>query len=278
MKFELISDKVKAAEPPTARVDCFEFAGAEGSTVCYHQPLYEQPLARLQSAIYEGTSLRKLDGRYYKIQSNGGYLHQYYPAVEYYKIAYRMIRDNIHTISFARTDIHKFQKAIENIHASRKEKLPGGQTKLSFDKEIYQLRSSLTTYVFSLRATLDTIASIFPTVYGPQIGQHISFNGLIKHVVGGQCAVDDPVLAKFLKDDIEWFVLLKDVRDYLAHFGAVHFSIKESTSGALSIEMFEGMKIASFVEAVDSGFARLLAFLDAHVAQVANAAELRRYA
>lgn len=270
MKFELISNKAKAAEPAIARAECFEFEAAEGSTVCYYQPLYEQPLAQLQSAIYEGASLKKLKGRYYKIQSNGGYLEQHYPAVEYYKIAYRMIRDNIHTISLARNDIQAFQKAIEDIHANRKAKLPSGQTTLSFDKEIYQLRSSLTTYIFSVRATLDTIASIFQTVYGPKIGQHISFNGLIKHVLGGKCVIEDPVLTTFLKDEMEWFVLLKDVRDYLAHFGAVHFSIKEETSGMLSIEMFRGMKVTSFVEAVDSGFGRLLEFLDSHCSEVAK--------
>lgn len=268
MRFELINDKAKAAEPVIVRPECFEFEAGEGSTVCYNQPLYEQPLAQLQSAIYTGASLDKLKGRYYRIQSNGGYLHQYYPAVEYYKIACRMICDNVHTIFLARNDIQNVQRAIDDIHVNRKEKLPGGQTKLSFDKEIYQLRSSLTTYVFSVRATLDTIASIFQTVYGPQIGQHISFNGLIKHVLGGKCAIDDPVLATFLKDDMEWFVLLKDVRDYLAHFGAIKFSLKESASGSLSIEMFRGMNIAGFIGVVDSGFYRILEFLDDHCSKV----------
>lgn len=269
MKCELISSKEKAAEPPLARPESFQFEPVEGSTVCYHQPLYEQPLTRLQSAIYKGNSLSKLKGRYYKIQSNGGYLHQHYPAVEYYKIAYRMIRDNIHTIGLARKEIQQYQAAIEEIHATRKEKLPGGQTKLSFDREIYQLRAGLTTYVFSVRATLDTIASIFQTIYGPQVGQHISFNGFMKHVLGGKCVVDDPILLNFLRSEMEWFVFLKDVRDYLAHFGAFQFSIKESTSESLAIEMFRGMNIDDFVQTVDAGFGRLLEFLDEHCAGVA---------
>lgn len=272
MKFELLGDKAKAARLPVARDNCFVFEGVEGSTVCYRQPLYERPLGQLQSAICNGASLRKLDGRYYKIQSNGGYIHHHYPAVEYYKIAYRMIRDNIHTISFARDDIQKFQKAIEGVYLSRKEQLPGGQARLSFDKEIYRLRSSVTTYVFSVRATLDTIASIFQTVYGPQIGQHLSFNGFIKHILSGKCAVDDPTLKAFLKEDMEWFVLLKDVRDYLAHFGAIHFSIKENNAGSLSVEMFRGITVVSFLEAVDSGFGRFLEFLDVHAAKVASGA------
>lgn len=272
MKLELMRDKAKAATPTIARNDCFEFEAVNGSTVCYHQPIYEQALSRLQSAIYQGASLSKLKGRYYKIESNGGYLHQHYPAVEYYKIAYRMIRDNIHTIRLARDEIQTFQKAIVDIHATRKEKLPSGQAKLSFDKEIYRLRSSLFTFVFSVRATLDMIASIFQTVYGPQIGQHISFNGLMKHVLGGKGAINDPALTEFLRNEMEWFVLLKDVRDYLAHFGTIHFSIKESTSGALSVEMFRGMEVNTFVEAVDSGFNGLLEFLDDHCSEVAKGA------
>ncbi|MAX57127.1 MAG: hypothetical protein CL537_16695 [Alcanivoracaceae bacterium] len=96
-----------------------------------------------------------------------------------------MIRDNIHTIVLARNEIETHQKAIEGIHSTQRETLPSGQTRLSFDREIYQLRANLTTYVFTVRATLDTFASIFQTIYGPQIGQHNSFNGLRKHVLGG---------------------------------------------------------------------------------------------
>jgi len=272
MKCELLSNEAKAAELPIARAERLEFSAVEGLTVCYHQPLYENPLSRLQSAIHEGKSLSKLKGRYYKIQSNGGYIHQYYPAVEYYKIAYRMIRDNIHTIILARKDIQNFQKAIQDIYVNKKEKLSTGQTKLSFDMEIYRLRSNLTTYIFSIRATLDTIASTFQTIYGPQIGQHISFNGLMTHVLSDKCVIDDPLLDEFFRNKMEWFVLLKDVRDYLSHFGAIEFSIKESTSGTLVIEMFRGMKISTFTQIVDHGFGCLLEFLNVHCAKVANGA------
>lgn len=272
MKCELLKNKAKAAEPPVARNERFQLPVVKGSTVCYHQPLYNQPLSRLQSAIHDGASLRKLDGRYYKMQSNGGYIHQYYPAVEYYKIAYRMVRDTTHTILLAKEDIQRVQDEIQEIYASRNEKLSTGQTKLSFDKDIYRLRSSLTTYIFSVRASLDTIASMFQTIYGPRIGQHTSLNGLMSHVLSGKCEVDDPVLARYFKHQMEWFVLLKDVRDYLAHFGAIEFSIKECASGALEVEMFGGMGVNVFVDIVDHGFGGFLDFLDVHGAKVASCA------
>ncbi|HDS1201087.1 TPA: hypothetical protein QD004_000337 [Shewanella algae] len=272
MKFELIRDRVKAESPQEARPGKIEFEILGGTAVCYHQPLYENPFTQLLSAIYEGSCLNKLKGRYYKIQSNGGYLHEYYPAVEYYKIAYRMIRDNIHTISLAKAETKNWQDIILSIYTNRKEQLPSGQSKLSFDKEIYQLRASLTTYIFSVRAVLDTVVSLFPTIYGPQIGQHISFNGFMKHFLSNSCSVDDPDLKEYLKFEMEWFVLLKDVRDYLAHFGAVHFSIKEISSDTLHIEMFRGMTVNFFIETVDSGFQSLLKFLDEHCSNVAKRA------
>lgn len=272
MKFELISNKEKASQVISKRDGLHVFDACQGSTVCYHQPIYEQPFSSLQSAIHDGNTLAKLKERYYKIESNGGYLHQYYPAVEYYKIAYGMIRDNVHTIRLSLDNIEVSKKAVERIHKERKEKLPGGQTKLSFDKEIYQLRASIFTFVFSVRATLDTIASLFQTIYGPQIGQHTSFNGLMNHVMGQKCAIKDAALTDYLGNNMEWFVLLKDVRDYLAHFGAVHFSIKESEQGVLSIEIIRGIEIDAFVCTVYTGFQELLSFLDNHCTNVVKSA------
>lgn len=47
-------------------------------------------------------------------------MYQYYPAVEYYKIAYRMIRDNIHTIRLSLDEIGVSKKAIGLIHKEKK--------------------------------------------------------------------------------------------------------------------------------------------------------------
>lgn len=272
MKFELISCQEKASKRASIRSDSYVFPASDGSTVCYHQPLYKQPFPRLQEAIYKGNSLSNLKGRYYKIESNGGYLHQYYPAVEYYKIAHQMIRDNIHTIKFSLDEIGKSQQAIESIYKTKSEELPRGQTKLSFDREIYQLRSNIFTFVFSVRATLDTIASLFQTIYGPQIGQHISFNGFMKYITGNKSIIEDSIMREFISTKMEWFVLLKDVRDYLAHFGSIHFTIKENELGVLSIEIFKDIEVNNFIQTVHNGFQELINFLDEHRANVVKSA------
>lgn len=56
----------------------------------------------------------------------------------------------------------------------------------------------------------------------------------------------------------------------MAHLRALHFSIKESASGAMTLEMFKGMEIDRFVETVEAGFTRLIEFLDDHCAKVAK--------
>ncbi|MCY1536177.1 hypothetical protein D9M68_716220 [compost metagenome] len=175
-----------------------------------------------------------------------------------------MILDNTHTIRLSLEEIEASQEAISKIHREKKEQLSSGQTKLSFDKEIYQLRASIFTFVFSVRATLDTIASLFQTIYGPQVGQHTSFNGLMSHMTSKKCTIQDEPLITYLKSNMEWFTLLKDIRDYLAHFGAIHFSIKEGDSTTLHIEMFNGIEINSFIETVHAGFQELLIYLDNH--------------
>ena len=141
MKFELISEKEKANRPPKRRNEMVDFPRMPGKTVCYQQPLYKQALVNLQSAICDSTALQKPRNRFYRIESNNGYIVEIYPAVEYYKIALRMIRDNLHTIMIARNEIEKSIGAIQQLFRERKERLPGGQYRIAFDREIYKIRT-----------------------------------------------------------------------------------------------------------------------------------------
>ena len=147
MRFELISNRLKATKEPKTRNEKIIFSCSDGDTICYHQPLYVWPLKRLQGAIYNSSSLAKLKDRYYRIESNSGYIWQYYPAVEYYKIAFRMITDNVHTIILAKQEVKKSLISIQLKFKNEKEFLPGGQSKISFGKEIYKLRSDIFTFV-----------------------------------------------------------------------------------------------------------------------------------
>lgn len=265
MRFELINSKEKAMSDGIKRTEMLTFPSISGNTICYHQPLYKQALVKLQSEINGSSALAKLKNRYYKIESNNNYIKEVYPAVEYYKIAFRMIQDNLHTIMMAQDEITKAIKDIEIHFIKEKEYLPEGQSKISFDKEIYKLRSDLVTFVFSVRAVLDILATLFQTIYGPESGQYVSFNSFQKQLKKDNGAINDKELLKYIEDNFEWFYLLKDVRDYLAHFGALHFSLKEHTiKPIITLEIFHDMEVLRFVSEVNKGFNNFLVFIDVH--------------
>jgi hypothetical protein len=54
-------------------------------------------------------------------------------------------------------------------------------------------------------------------VYGPSVGQFSSFGDLLKAIKNEKIQLPDDELKNHLCNNIEWFYLLKDVRDYLAH-------------------------------------------------------------
>lgn len=263
MRFELVSDKAKATRQPPLRPEKITFPCMPGKTVCYHQPLYKQALVNLQAAIHDSCALGKLKNRFYRIESNNGYISEVYPAVEYYKIAFRMIQDNLHTIMIAQNEINQSIRDIQKEFRDKKEQLPSGQLKISFDKEIYKIRSDIFTFTFSARAALDTIASVFQTIYGPEIGQYVSFNSLLKRFLKDDALIDKE-LSTYLRKNLEWFNLLKDVRDYLAHFGALHFTLKEQHPAPVTIEIFRNIEVSFFVSEVQRGFHDLLKYFDEH--------------
>ncbi len=270
MKIELISDKEKAMRPSELRIKMVNFPRMPGETVCYEQPLYRQALLNCQSAIPKSNALEKLRNRFYRIESNNGYIFEVYPAVEYYKIAFRMIRDNLHTIMIAQDEIMQSVSIIQTLFRERKELLPSGQSKISFDKEIYRLRSGISTFAFSTRAILDTLATLVQTIYGPACGQYVSFSSLLKQLGNAKGAIQDGDLSAYVRSELEWFKLLKDVRDYLAHFGALHFSLKEQPPAPVTIEIFHKIEVSYFASTVYGGLTKLLTFLDAHWTEALN--------
>lgn len=272
MQFELLNDKQKAIQEAARRSEMIDFPSMPGETICYHQPIYHQPFPNLETAIRDGNVLERLRNRFYKIQSNNGYIHEVYPAVEYYKIAFRMIRDNAHTIMIAKEEMHGSIREIQKLFIDKKEHLSTGQSKIVFDKEIHKLRSNIFTFTFSIRAVLDNIANLFQTIYGPQAGQYVSFNSLLRRIAKGKHGLGDDELAAYMKSNLEWFNLLRDARDYLAHFGALHFSLKEQPAAPVTIEIFRNIEVSFFVAEIDRGFRDLVWFLDNHCTEIVRRA------
>ncbi|MCI5161626.1 MAG: hypothetical protein D3917_06310 [Candidatus Electrothrix sp. AX5] len=217
MKFDLLRNPKIPGEKKDSDRRMITFTRHEGRAICYHQPIYEEALIKLQKSIHDSISSSSLAGGVYLIETNKGYISETYPAVEYYKIAFRMIRDNLHTISISKQEVYKTINRIQSIYRDNSEVLQTGQRRISFSSEIYKLRSDLFTYILSTRAVLDTFSTLIETIYGPNSGRYQQFTSLIKQLEKENGRFKDNNLKKYFDENLEWFYLLKDVRDYLVH-------------------------------------------------------------
>ena len=262
MRFELQSNKGKSVRETFAPDGGVVFPEPKGSTVGYGQPLLSHPLPSLPTAIAESGVLNNLAGRTYRLFSNHGYVQETLPAVEYYKFAYTRIRDNVHAIDICEQRITSLLREIDGHFRKNKELRPAGQYSISFEKEIYELRTEVTNLVFLSRAVLDLLSTLAQTIYGPSIGQYSSFNSFLKAALNKPEFPDD-VLKQHLDSNIPWFYLLKDVRDYLAHYGALRFTLREY-EGTLMVYAFHKKEVSFMVQSIHKGLVDFLAFLNTH--------------
>ena len=103
-------------------------------------------------------------------------------------------------------------------------------------------------------------------MYGPSVGQFSSFGDLLKAIKSDKIHLPDNELIHYLCNNIEWFYLMKDVRDYLAHYGAFKFSLREDGS-VLRIYVFRGKEVALLISYLHQGLYSLLEFFNEHWAK-----------
>lgn len=262
MRFELQTNKEKASGDASERDGGIVFPTPRGDTVRYVQPLLSNPLSSLPNAIAQSAVLKKLAGRTYRLYSNHGYIQESLSAVEYYKFAYTRIRDNVHAIDICEQRINSLLRHIDEYFRKNKEQFSAGQYSIDFQQEIYELRTELTNLIFLSRAVLDLISTLAQTIYGPAVGQYSSFNSLLK-AVQSKSEFLDTGLKDYLETNIPWFYLLKDVRDYLAHYGALKFTLREH-EGSLTVYAFHKKEISFMVRSIHQGLAEFLQFPNAH--------------
>jgi hypothetical protein len=217
VKFELRSNDRTHKKNVGTGNDMLKFPDPVGNTVSYSQPLLTNPLHSLPSAIANSTNLQKLAGRTYFLESNYGYISEAVPATEYYKFGLNRIRDNLHAIGICEGRIQNLLIEISHNFEQNKEQRHNQQYSISFEREAYELRTEISNHIFLVRAVLDILSTLFQTVYGPSVGQFSSFGDLLKAIKNEKIQLPDDELKNHLCNNIEWFYLLKDVRDYLAH-------------------------------------------------------------
>lgn len=235
-----------------------------GQAVAYREPLYANPLQRTGKAISESGRREQLHEKTYRFRSNSGYIQELIPAPEYYKLAIRRLRNSLHSALVARRRVDVDLQCIEVLGDRARRRDRDEQPRLTLSTELYELRADLSAYVTSVRASLDILATVAQTVYGPDVGPFRSFTrlyGFLKKPVGQQI---DPELLDYLNQRGEWLWVLRDIRDYISHYGAFHFSLFLDETQRVSVYVFRSLEIGELVDMIETRMAIFLEFIDKH--------------
>lgn len=209
----------------------------EGRTICYEEPLYHQLLPRLMQALQETKWSYQFHGYYYRLTTNKGLIEDEVPASEYYKLAWRSMSQKYHGAALALQSIESIAADLALSYPARRQIVNRtNQPKISFSLELYTLRTSFASLLFLIRSLLDEFASLAQFLTAPNARQFGSFADIVtkceRHEAGVLTEIPKE-LRSHLAESAEWFWRMRDIRDYIAHHGFVHFNLVESPSGTL---------------------------------------------
>ena len=247
-----------------------QFEKCQGDTICYVQPTYENPLAELEKYIWDlhnsnkAKTLSDFSDRFYYLETNKGYIKEIYTASQYYIDAFKRIRDNLHTISISKENIKISIGEINDLYKTAKATKKTAQTCIHCDKEIYKLRSDIFTYTIATRAIFDILTTLSQTIYWSKSrpASRVYFSKFYDAVMKGSGDIDDPILKEYFEKNFEWYFLLKDVRDYIVHVGALHFKLTSHDNSRVTVEMFKKINVMLFIKETSDGFNEFLNFIN----------------
>jgi hypothetical protein len=143
-----------------------------------------------------------------------------------------------------------------------------GQPYVELGSLITQIKESIAAYLFISRSIFDCIATLFHFLYGAESKRFDSFSEYIKALKSGK--VNDPDMANFIKNEMKWFMKLRDLRDYVTHYGSLEVYLYMIDSGDLVMRI-EDFEIEEIMNGTMTGIREFLIFFDNHFAEIIKA-------
>lgn len=246
----------------------------DGETICYEEPLHHDLLPQLMKALQETEWPFQFHGYYYRLSTNHGLIHEEVPASEHYKIAWCAMSQKYHGAALALQSLESLAGQLAREYPERRETIgENQQPKLTFSLELYNLRSSFASLLFLIRSLLDEFASLVQFLSGPRSRQFGSFADIVTKCESDKSPAEIPAeLQRHLRENAEWFWRMRDVRDYLAHHGFVHFHLVESPTHELRFYVYHRLDMLELAREFMHGFTALLDQIDsAFAAKVRDA-------
>lgn len=235
-----------------------------GETICYEEPLHHDFLPRLMRALQETEWPFQFHGHYYRLTTKHGLIQDEVPASEYYKIAWRAMSQKYHGAALAFQSLESLVGQLAKEYPDRRQTIgERNQPKLTFTLELYRLRSDFASLLFLVRSLLDEFSTLAQFLSGPKAQQFRSFADIVAKCKGDKPPPEVPAdLQHYLRENSEWFWRLRDVRDYLAHHGFVHFHLVESPSRELRFYIYHRLDMLELAREFMGGLNMLLAQID----------------
>jgi len=160
----------------------------------------------------------------------------------------------------------------EQYQRTRKITEKTGQPAIQLNNEIYALKSEIGIILFTSRGLFDVLSTVLHFLYGPSSCQFLTFVQYYKYLrkTSSDKVVNDPAMLDYIETNMQWFWVLRDLRDYVTHVGSLDISFYEDADGQFSIyigdcfieivgllnECLNGAK--SYLDYFDEHFSRLI--------------------
>jgi hypothetical protein len=278
MRFNIERDPVRIAEIQAELADRHgRMIQARGSLLRYDTPSLPNVFPQLSRVLDGSPHQTQFSGIYYHIESEDRRIERLIPAAEYYKFVFRAVADKRYALELGLGRIRELEHWIQRYyHEIRDPMLRGAQPSYRVVDQVYSLKSELGNTLFVTRGALDTIATLFHFLYGPSSCQFTSFEAFIKYLNEGHAggANPDPAMREHIAQQLAWFRILHEYRDYVTHFGSIDITFYEPEEGVVRTYLQDALEVHEVVAPVLSGLDSFCEFVDGHFAARITGASL----
>ncbi|WP_156111467.1 hypothetical protein [Pontibacillus halophilus] len=121
------------------------------------------------------------------------------------------------------------QQIINNYRSSREVREKTQQPFFKTGEEVHSLKGEVYAFLFAARGILDTISTLVHFLYGPSSSQFSSFVDYVKFLKSDKenKVFEDKEMLDYIENEMDWFWVLKDLRDQITHIGSLDFDFHE---------------------------------------------------
>lgn len=279
MHFRIVTDPAKIAriQKRLARRDR-QLGRARGGLVRYDMPPLPSAFPQLTRILASSAHGAQFSGIHYHIASNRREIELLLPAAEYPKFVFCAVADRRYALELGLGRLRELEHWIQRYYGELREPaLRTEEPSSGVVSKVYALKAEVGNILLLVRGTLDTIATLLHFLYGPSSTRFLSFAAFVNHLNKRPAAGPDvdPALRAYIEQHLEWFGLLREYHDYVAHYGSLDVTFYEPREGLVRTYLQDALEVHEVVAPVLAGLDAFCEFVDQHFAARITAASLQ---